>query len=63
MNNFDKIKSFDERKMIKFLNYIIDEGNHALADDLEKYDEEDNGSGEEEVKAWIHINSLESSGW
>lgn len=64
MNNLEKIKSFDEKTMISFINYIIDEGDHALADDLyEVYAWPDNGSNENEVKEWLRIDSLEKKGW
>lgn len=64
MNNLEKIKSFNENEMVDFLNYIIDEGSHALADDLfEEYGWEDNGSSEHEVKEWLRIDSLDKGGW
>lgn len=46
--------------MTEFINLVIDEGNHLLADDLEvtglKY-ENDNDA---EVKAWLKLNTLEN---
>ena len=35
MNNFERIRNFTENEMIDFINLIIDEGNHMLADELD----------------------------
>lgn len=59
MNNFERIRNFTENEMIDFINLIIDEGNHMLADELDyagvKY-ENDNYA---EVKAWLALDTLE----
>lgn len=58
MNNFDMIKNFSMDEMIDFINLLIDEGHHLLADELDNTGVEYENCNYEEVKEWLSLDTL-----
>lgn len=58
MNNLEIIKQFTEDEMIDFINLMIEEGNHLLADELDAAGVEYEDDNDAEVKAWLHLGTL-----
>lgn len=58
MNNFIRIKNFTKKEMIDFINLLITDGDHLLADELDAAGVQYEDDNSAEVEAWLQLDTL-----